>query len=200
MGFSRQEYWSGLPFHSPGDLPDPGIEPGSPEFQADAVTAEPPGKPVDISNMKHVINFDLPSDIEEYVHCIGCIGCVGYLGLATSLPRVCWIFLLKLNRKCYFGYKTWHMNTTTRVAVMDDPKIVDSVEDLVPETIERVVVTAVPASAAATPAAATVVEAAMKAAEGLVEVAMEAFATVMNMEEIKTPRGLTGGVTEPTLQ
>ena len=30
MGFSRQEYWSGLPFHSPGDLPDPGIEPGSP--------------------------------------------------------------------------------------------------------------------------------------------------------------------------
>ena len=34
--------------------------------------------------MKHVINFDLPSDIEEYVHFIGCIGCVGYLGLATS--------------------------------------------------------------------------------------------------------------------
>ena len=84
MGFSRQEYWSGLPFPSPGDLPDPGIEPGSPEFQADAVTTEPPGKPVDISNMKHIINFDLPSDIEEYVHFIGCIGCVGYLGLATS--------------------------------------------------------------------------------------------------------------------
>ena len=39
---------------------------------------------LDISNVKHVINFDLPSDIEEYVHCIGCIGCVGYLGLATS--------------------------------------------------------------------------------------------------------------------
>ena len=36
MGFSRQEYWSGLPFPSPGDLPDPGIEPGSPAFQADA--------------------------------------------------------------------------------------------------------------------------------------------------------------------
>ena len=44
MGFSRQEYWSGLPFPSPGDLPDPGIEPGSPAFQADALTAEPPGK------------------------------------------------------------------------------------------------------------------------------------------------------------
>ena len=36
MEFSRQEYWSGLPFPSPGDLPDPGIEPGSPAMQADA--------------------------------------------------------------------------------------------------------------------------------------------------------------------
>jgi len=35
MGFSRQEYWSGLPFPSPGDLPDPGIEPWSPAFQAE---------------------------------------------------------------------------------------------------------------------------------------------------------------------
>ena len=43
MGFSRQEYRSGLPFPSPGDLPDPGIEPGSPAFQADALTSEPPG-------------------------------------------------------------------------------------------------------------------------------------------------------------
>ena len=47
MGFSRQEYWSGLPFPSSGDLPDPGIEPGSPAFQADALTSEPPGKPID---------------------------------------------------------------------------------------------------------------------------------------------------------
>ena len=45
MGFSRQEYWSGLPFPSPGDLPDPGIEPGSPSLEADALTSEPPGKP-----------------------------------------------------------------------------------------------------------------------------------------------------------
>ena len=40
MGFSRQEYWSGLPFTSPGDLPDPGIEPRSPALQADALTSE----------------------------------------------------------------------------------------------------------------------------------------------------------------
>ena len=45
MGFSRQEYWSGLPFPSPGDLPNPGIEPGSPTLQADALPSEPPGKP-----------------------------------------------------------------------------------------------------------------------------------------------------------
>ena len=44
MGFSRQEYWSGLPFPSPGDLPDPGIEPGSHTLQADALLSEPPGK------------------------------------------------------------------------------------------------------------------------------------------------------------
>ena len=44
MGFSRQEYWSGLPFPSPGDLPDPGIELGSPALQADALPSEPAGK------------------------------------------------------------------------------------------------------------------------------------------------------------
>ena len=43
MVFSRQEYWSGLPFPSPGDLPRPGIKPGSPALQADALLSEPPG-------------------------------------------------------------------------------------------------------------------------------------------------------------
>ena len=44
MEFSRQEYWSGLPFPSPGDLPNPGIESGSPELQADSLPSEPQGK------------------------------------------------------------------------------------------------------------------------------------------------------------
>ena len=44
-GFSRQQYWSGLPFPSPGDLPDPGIEPGSPALQADSLLTELWGKP-----------------------------------------------------------------------------------------------------------------------------------------------------------
>ena len=45
MEFSRQEYWSGLPFPSPGDLADPGIEPWSPALQADSLPSEPSGKP-----------------------------------------------------------------------------------------------------------------------------------------------------------
>ena len=44
MGFSRQEYWSGLPFPSPGDHPKPGIEPGSPALQADSLPTELQGK------------------------------------------------------------------------------------------------------------------------------------------------------------
>jgi len=44
MGFSRQEYWSGLPFPSSGDLPDPGIKLGSPALEAEALTSEPPEK------------------------------------------------------------------------------------------------------------------------------------------------------------
>ena len=46
MGFCRQEYWSGLPFPSPGDLPNPGIEPRSPALQADSLPSDPPGKPL----------------------------------------------------------------------------------------------------------------------------------------------------------
>ena len=45
MEFSRQEYWSGLPFPSPGDLPNSRIKPGSPALQADSSLTEPPGKP-----------------------------------------------------------------------------------------------------------------------------------------------------------
>jgi len=43
--FSRQEYWSGLPFPSPGDLPDPVIKTRSPTLQEDSLPSEPPGKP-----------------------------------------------------------------------------------------------------------------------------------------------------------
>jgi len=57
-GCSRQEYWSGLPFSSPGDLADPGIKPGSPTLQTDSLSSEPLGQPTD-SNA-HVIP-EIPS-------------------------------------------------------------------------------------------------------------------------------------------
>ena len=48
MEFSRQRYWSGLPFPSPGDFPDPGIEPASPTLQAASLPSEPPGKSISL--------------------------------------------------------------------------------------------------------------------------------------------------------
>ena len=56
MGFSKQEYWSGLPFPSPGDLPNPGIEPVSSASQADTLTSEPPGKLVCYWDKLHILH------------------------------------------------------------------------------------------------------------------------------------------------
>ena len=58
MEFSRQEYWSGLPFPSPGDLLDPGIEPGFPALQADSLPSEAQGK-IFIIKQKEI--FDMNS-------------------------------------------------------------------------------------------------------------------------------------------
>ena len=69
MGFSRQEYWSGLPFPSPGDLPDPGIEPWSPTFQADALTSKPSGYLKKSSPIQGHVGFllYLPKILKFYV-------------------------------------------------------------------------------------------------------------------------------------
>ena len=56
MGFSRQGYWSGLPFPSPGDLPDLGIKPRSPALQTDTLPSEPPGKPIMIMSKDLIYN------------------------------------------------------------------------------------------------------------------------------------------------
>ena len=58
MEFSGQEYWSGLPFPSPGDLPDLGMKPVSPELAGRFFTAEPPGKPI-IGKRMHAISLGL---------------------------------------------------------------------------------------------------------------------------------------------
>ena len=57
IGFSRQEYWSRLLFPSPGDLPDPRIEPGSPALQADTSPSEPPGKLINLIKCLFLLIF-----------------------------------------------------------------------------------------------------------------------------------------------
>ena len=60
MGFSRQEHWGGLQFPSPGDLPNPGIEAGSPILQADSLPSESPGKPLPtLRKEKHYLHWGL---------------------------------------------------------------------------------------------------------------------------------------------
>ena len=61
MDFSKQEYWCELPFHSPGDLPNPGIKPRSPGLQADSLPSEPPGKAQEYWNKPIPSPRDLPA-------------------------------------------------------------------------------------------------------------------------------------------
>ena len=61
MDFFRQEYWSGLPFPSPGDLPDPGIEPGSPALEADILASEPQGSPLTVDALTNREGLGSPS-------------------------------------------------------------------------------------------------------------------------------------------
>ena len=72
MGFSRQEYWSGLPFPSPGDLPDPGIKPRCPAFQADASTSKSPGKSERERQVSHDVThmWNLKYDVKITQSCL----------------------------------------------------------------------------------------------------------------------------------
>ena len=63
MEFSRQEYWSGLPFSPPGDLLDPEIKPESPGLQADSLPTEPPGKPS--QQTKDALNQGFPRNMDH---------------------------------------------------------------------------------------------------------------------------------------
>ena len=100
IGFSRQEYWNGLPFPSPGDLPDPGMEPGSSALQADSFLLEPPGNPIYKTDPQFFctqwlkLARGLPF-LPRYHH----------LGkLSVSLPKMSLLFWL-LNIHCSASYK-----------------------------------------------------------------------------------------------
>ena len=90
MGFSRQEYWSGLPFPSPGDLPNPGIKPGSPALQAGALSSEPPGKPIKSLYLGSNVRF-LDSILVSFAFFLCVCVCVWFFFL------IC-IYKVKLNR------------------------------------------------------------------------------------------------------
>ena len=75
--FSRQEHWSELPFTSPGDLPNPGIEATSPALQADSLPSESPGKPCDIILNKKIIDWrEFPGGPVVRTQCFHC-SCLG---------------------------------------------------------------------------------------------------------------------------
>ena len=80
MEFSRQEYWSGLPFPSPRDLPNPGIKPGSPALEADSLTSEPPGKP----NSYYYLVHQFIHSSDKHLLIIYCISGI-VLGAGTTL-------------------------------------------------------------------------------------------------------------------
>ena len=87
MRFSRQEYWSGLPFPSPGNLPDQGIEPGSPTLEADILTSEPPGK---------LTGLQRESLITPVVFTTSFIPVTFTKNLITSGYFPCWDFITKI--------------------------------------------------------------------------------------------------------
>ena len=87
MGFSRKDYWSGLPFPSPGYLPDPGTDPGSPALQADALLSEPPGK----RSLKPWTTREVPINKQEHFNGGG-VRAVD----APSAPRKHHLFLVSI--------------------------------------------------------------------------------------------------------
>ena len=110
MGFSRQEYWSGLPCPPPGDLPDPGIEPRSLALQVNSLGSEPPGKPL-LNNLARIRRKKLevflpPYEIESLMIC-GWTGVGCYQGVVTSQKgeaggqeNLCFIFTMRLSLLC----------------------------------------------------------------------------------------------------
>ena len=106
LGFSGQEYWSGLPSPSPGDFPNPGIEPGSPALQADSLPSKLPGKPQEAIMSDYLLNASyflhtwapLPGFVQPHAHlfviCVSSIshitGLVMFSYASLSVAQPCW--------------------------------------------------------------------------------------------------------------
>ena len=90
MGFSRQGYWSGLPFPSPGALPDPGNEPGSPALQANALPSEPQGKPKNTGvGSRSLLQWIFPTQKSNWglLHCRQILYQLSHQGICPPYPH-----------------------------------------------------------------------------------------------------------------
>ena len=90
MGFSRQEYWNGLPGSPPGDLPNPGMEPGSPALQAESLPSEPPGKPIpsQFQNVSALRPTERPRSLRRNKRHASCLFWFRWVWTARSGVRV----------------------------------------------------------------------------------------------------------------
>ena len=102
MGFSRQGYCNRLPFPSPGDLPDPGIELGSPTLQADSLPSEPPGKPASQKpRLQHVLS---EADITRVRMTTG----THFAKVMVVISGQCYTFLKSQNLLIFLKYFSNH--------------------------------------------------------------------------------------------
>ena len=93
MGFSRPQYWSGQPFPSPGDLPNPGIEPRSPALRVDSFPAEPQGKPEFVIKAGHqnIHKFGNSLAVQWLRLCTSTAGAAGFIpGQDAKVSYVMW--------------------------------------------------------------------------------------------------------------
>ena len=100
-GFSRQEYWSGLPCPPPGDLPNPGIEPRSLALQEDSLPSEPPGKPA--MNIGLHISFHISRIFLNFI-----LGCISRSGIFWSYDSFLFSFLRKIHIVFHSGCTNLH--------------------------------------------------------------------------------------------
>ena len=108
MGFSRQEYWSGLPSPSPGDPPDPGIKPGSPALQADSLPAEPQGKPktAGVGSLSLLQKIFPTQELNQgLLHCREILYQLNYQGIPPIISPVEHLFTCSLAICTFLGKK-----------------------------------------------------------------------------------------------
>ena len=104
LGFPRQEYWSGLPFPSPVDLPNPGIKPWSPALQADSLSTEPPGNPLWIWWV--IVRVPLALKYQHYFMCHLSDSTSGLLVMNRNISFYLYFLKVMKNKECIFRRKS----------------------------------------------------------------------------------------------